>query len=221
MITKRVCALVATAITICSTDPATGDVGILDAGGGNMYVQDFPGESTVIGTFGNVLFTSSPIGSALPSHCSFVGTSTVNGVPVDLTQCTSATSWYIVGLDQLDIIWTISPGFGIVAEGGDDVDIIRLDSAGTALGNKGNDVIHGSSDGDTIQGNAGDDEIFGHEGMDTLNGGKGADIIHAIDGEQDTVNCGADSGAADTVFIDEFLDDLVNCGPADTVLFSE
>ena len=221
---RRASAMVAiAALTIGFAGAAHGTVALYDyLDSGWMYVADSDGESTVIGSYGNVIFTSRPIGNALPNRCSAAGTSTVNGVLVYLTQCPGALSWNVYAGNEFDVLLMFSPNIGLHVEGGPDIDIIRLDSPGKALGNKENDHIFDSPGDDVIQGNAGNDSIFATAGgNDTLNGGEGADIIHAIDGKADTVNCGADGGMPDTVYVDQYLDDVVNCGPADTVLYTE
>ena len=222
---RRAGAMVAiAALTIGFAGAAHATVGLYDyLGSGWMWVSDSDWKSTVIGSYGNVLFTSRPIGNALPNRCSAAGTSTLdNGVLVYLTQCPGALSWNVYAGNEFDILLMFSPNMDLYVEGGPDIDIIRLDTPGKALGNEGNDHIFDSPGDDVIQGGAVNDTIFGTAGgKDTLNGGEGADIIHAIDGKADTVNCGKDGGMPDTVYVDQFLDTVKNCGPYDTVLYTE
>jgi Ca2+-binding RTX toxin-like protein len=57
-------------------------------------------------------------------------------------------------------------------------------------GGTGNDTLTGSTRGDTLDGELGDDTITGGNGSDSILGGAGKDTLNALDGQQDTVNCG-------------------------------
>ena len=113
---------------------------------------------------------------------------------------------------------TRSPGWpvptGSTAASGDD----------EVSGGDGNDVIRGGRGADTLDGGAGDDRIAGRAGSDTILGGDGNDgsgpraaaagptrhagpgddVIHARDGSEDKIACGAGD---DTVYAD-FKDDV-------------
>jgi serralysin len=66
-------------------------------------------------------------------------------------------------------------------------------------GRDGNDTIVGGPGADTLKGSAGNDRISGGSGQDQIDGGAGSDRIGVVDGEVDTVTCGAgfDSVRAD------------------------
>jgi Ca2+-binding RTX toxin-like protein len=86
----------------------------------------------------------------------------------------------------------------------------------TLNGDEGNDYLNGGKGSDTLNGGEGDDFLKGGKKPDTLNGGPGADRIWAKRGGIDTIDCGANDGAADKVKADR--DDVItNCGDEDTV----
>ena len=77
----------------------------------------------------------------------------------------------------------------------------------TIKGLGGNDTIVGGGGNDTLNGGDGNDVIDGGAGADKFQGGKGSDTIIAVDGQRDTVDCGA---GVDKATVDA-IDVVKNC----------
>jgi Ca2+-binding RTX toxin-like protein len=84
-------------------------------------------------------------------------------------------------------------------DGGDGAD--KLD------GGTGNDKLVGGDGNDRLLGGAGNDTLDGGSGKDVLNAGAGNDKVFAIDGQKDTIDCGA---GIDSAQVDR-LDRVKNC----------
>jgi Ca2+-binding RTX toxin-like protein len=88
-------------------------------------------------------------------------------------------------------------GLGATLIGGEESDeLLGASTADTILGMGGSDSITGAGGDDVLDGGAGNDFMKGGDGNDTLtggagtdylDGGRGDDVIHANDGEADTV----------------------------------
>ena len=80
-------------------------------------------------------------------------------------------------------------------EEGEQDTYVRIDAI---RGGSGDDVLTGSNrdDGDSLFGGPGNDVLDGLRGFDFLAGGSGDDTLNAKDGEEDEVNCGADTDSA-------------------------
>jgi len=96
-------------------------------------------------------------------------------------------------------------------------------TATTAKGGAGNDVLTGGTQNDVLEGNAGTDALVGGGGADTIDGGAGIDTITGGTGV-DTMTGGAAAdififGTADTGFTTTTLDSITdfNTGGADVV----
>ncbi|PUA81208.1 calcium-binding protein [Nocardioides currus] len=89
------------------------------------------------------------------------------------------------------------PGYDtIIALGGDDV----------VGGQLGDDRIDGGPGDDQLYGSEGDDTIVGGAGRDTVFGESGHDTVDTVDGEPDSVACGAGSDAANLDTLDTRTD---------------
>ncbi len=91
---------------------------------------------------------------------------------------------------------------------GDVEDITGGDGNDTLAGDGGANVLKGDLSGDAANGN---DDITGGAGADSLYGQGGNDIIHARDGEPDTVDCGPGNDSA----ITDTIDTVRNCETVD------
>jgi hypothetical protein len=100
----------------------------------------------------------------------------------------------------------------LVVDAGDLDDVVRIRTriSATVRGGPGNDNVvasaandrvFGGPGADKLKGGGGDDQLFGDLGADVLDGGAGDDELTSVDGEADTVRCGAglDDAGADTV----------------------
>jgi hypothetical protein len=108
---------------------------------------------------------------------------------------------------------SIGSNYGsLKVEGGTGNDSITLTRElvypSSADGGPGNDTIRGIHASNPLQSTSVDTR------KDDLNGGKGADVIFDWDNAKDTINCGYQDGAKDTVFRDKntVTDALTNCG---------
>jgi subtilisin family serine protease len=72
----------------------------------------------------------------------------------------------------------------------------------------GNDILRGGKGNDVLNGGSGNDTLTGGSGLDRLFGGAGNDAIHALDGQRDTIDCGA---GRDIVFADRLDRVAKNC----------
>ena len=113
--------------------------------------------------------------------------------------------------------WTVNHDFLTIdgGPGNDDIDassgpdtITGGDGNDTIVAGNANDTVDGGPGDDSIKGGGADDEITGGAGRDSINGdgeafasNDGNDVVHAQDGEGDTVTCGfgADVVNADQV----------------------
>jgi hypothetical protein len=79
--------------------------------------------------------------------------------------------------------------------GGDGADVlVGRDGADKLTGDSGNDKLSGGSDGDTLKGGA---------GINTYSGGTGNDTIDSVNGNRETVDCGAGSDKVTADAIDK------------------
>ncbi|HWM09103.1 MAG TPA: MopE-related protein [Solirubrobacteraceae bacterium] len=81
-------------------------------------------------------------------------------------------------------------------------DLDEFSSIESVQGGAGADDLTGSSGANTISGLGGNDVLVGGIGFDTLSAGAGADTVDAIDGGQDSIDCGADGDTARADLID-------------------
>jgi hypothetical protein len=86
-------------------------------------------------------------------------------------------------------------------------DLDEFSSIEYLQGSAGADDLTGSSGPNTISGLGGNDVLVGGVGFDTLNAGPGADTVEAIDGSQDSMDCGADGDTARA----DLIDAIVGC----------
>jgi RTX calcium-binding nonapeptide repeat (4 copies) len=97
------------------------------------------------------------------------------------------------------LIGTTSPDQISALRGGDDyVD-----------GMQGDDALYGNQGNDRVLGRGGKDRMAGGLHRDVLLGGSANDTIRAVDGYEDSVDCG--TGTNDTAYIDLALDTWANC----------
>jgi Ca2+-binding RTX toxin-like protein len=94
--------------------------------------------------------------------------------------------------------------------------LVGHDHAETIDGGPGDDIVEGGLNHDTLTGGPGKDTIFGDSTKDTCNFlacriAFGNDVIHARDGEQDTIDCGVGDDRA-TV---DAVDVVANCETVD------
>jgi Tol biopolymer transport system component len=148
------------------------------------------------------------------------------GIYVDAIRITNDCR--VFGTNGPDTLRSSNKLFQIVLGlGGNDTLIARgAPYVGDALdGGDGNDRLTGALGPDRLSGGAGDDTIAGGpsydtldggSGHDVLNGGGGRDTIYARDGDQDTVDCGTNTGATnknledDRAFVDR-ADVVTHC----------
>jgi Ca2+-binding RTX toxin-like protein len=87
-------------------------------------------------------------------------------------------------------------------------DVLRGTSRNDQLyGLGGADLLSGLAGDDLLDGGRGNDRLFGGPGRDRLFGGPGNDTINSVDGQRDSVNCGA---GRDTAVVDR-LDRVAGC----------
>lgn len=67
----------------------------------------------------------------------------------------------------------------------EDIPAQPVESAVSAKGTSGDDLIHGTGDGDLIRGLAGNDTIHGMGGADVIRGGAGNDKLYGADGDDE------------------------------------
>ena len=73
------------------------------------------------------------------------------------------------------------------------------------VGGPGNDTLRGRGGGDDIEGGRGNDRVYGGHGRDLIFAGSGDDVLHARDGQRDTVRGGP---GHDRARVDRALDDV-------------
>jgi hypothetical protein len=78
----------------------------------------------------------------------------------------------------------------------------------TIRGRAGGDRIKARAGNDCVGGQSGDDSVNGGAGRDDLSGGSGDDRLQAVDGDRDTIDCGA---GKDKAVIDDTGDKTENC----------
>ena len=110
-----------------------------------------------------------------------------------------------------DTLWSDVPNAAVIGNFGNDT--VTLAAPGAAIGDYGNDSLHGSAGNDYLEGGNGDDTVEGGAGRDQLFGAIGNDLLLARDGEADDVNCGGDlPNSNDSAQIDAGLESSVsNC----------
>ncbi len=176
--------------------------------GGIVHVTDSPNHAALIAISGQELASSVPIDDRTPNECTrptFDGaafhTTCVNtsldplnlwqldlGNENDLLWASTTGSLLVDGGKGSDTLIGESRNGGVNLIGGDGADMLTLGvSAGIGglRGGPGNDVLNGGP-------NAGD-QLFG---------GGGADTINAKDGKADSIDCGQNDNAVDTVNMD-------------------
>jgi hypothetical protein len=178
-------------------DALTGTPGddVIVGGGGDDRIQGLGGNDIVCGGEGFDTLAGGPGDDLLDGEGGGDGieyAASATAVQVDLAA-------NVVSGEGRDTLASISEAYGSAFDD-------------TLLGTAGADVLFGAGGADDLDGRAGDDTLTGASGPDVLRGGSGRDVLDggaagdqllAVDGEVDTLRCGAEANVVEADAADQ------------------